>query len=78
MSDPDPLAEIKAQLSDGPLQLGSGQRIEGAANLDEDQADWLVGEVTRLRALLEPSVTMTSPYRTEARNANNPAPPPEG
>jgi len=48
MSDQD-FAEIKAQLDNGPLQLGSGQRIEGAANLDEDQADWLVREVERLR-----------------------------
>lgn len=48
-----PLQEIKARLSEGPMRLGSGQPIEGAPNITPADAEWLVGEVERLRTVVE-------------------------
>ena len=45
------LTGIKTRLADGPLELWSGHRVEGAPNLREEDADWLVEQAELAREL---------------------------
>ncbi len=68
MSDPDRLAELG--------NVVGAQRVVGV--LFDELYGLAVSyrrEVARLRGLLEPSVTMTSPHVTDPGNANEPPAP---
>jgi hypothetical protein len=74
MSDQGQLAEVKATLHHwdamyaqhglAPLPPAVAAQ-ESARHVNRAQIDWLVAEIERLRALLEPTVTMTCPHVTD-------------
>lgn len=80
MSDPVPLAEVKARWFGDELHRAEWWADHASRDVPllVGEVEWLQGEVERLRALLEPTVIVSPPPAPDPGNANEPAPSPEG